>query len=85
MARITVQDCLAQIGKDNRFMLIHLAVERVKQHRKGQPFLAKGKNKEIVMSLREIASGAINFDNIGDFKSTKPSEKKLENANEAAE
>lgn len=64
MARITVQDCLAQIGKENRFMLIHLAVKRVKQHRKGLPYLAKGKNKEIVMSLREIAAGTVNFENI---------------------
>ena len=67
MARITVEDCLARIGNENRFMLIHLAVARVKQHRNGQPFLVKGKNKEIVMSLREIAAGRVNFDNIRDF------------------
>jgi len=33
MARITVEDCLAKVGDDNRFSLIHLAVERIRQHR----------------------------------------------------
>ena len=64
MARITVEDCLQQTGNENRFALIHLAVARVKQHRKGAPFVVKGKNKENVMSLREIASGKVSFDNI---------------------
>ncbi len=68
MARITVEDCLAQIGNENRFILIHLAVARVKQHRKGQEFLAKGKNKEIVMTLREIAAGKVTFDNINELR-----------------
>jgi DNA-directed RNA polymerase subunit omega len=64
MARITVEDCLAQVGDDNRFALVHLAVERIRQHRKGEPFLVDGKNKEIVMTLREIAAGEVSFDNI---------------------
>ena len=64
MARITVEDCLEQVGDDNRFALVHLAVERVRQHREGEPFLEKGKNKEIVMTLREIATGKVTFDNI---------------------
>lgn len=67
MARITVEDCLKQVGNGNRFSLIHLAVARVKQHRKGQPFLVKCKNKEAVSALREIASGDVTFDNIKDF------------------
>ncbi|MEW6291086.1 MAG: DNA-directed RNA polymerase subunit omega [Thermodesulfobacteriota bacterium] len=70
MARITVEDCLGQIGNENRFMLIHLAVARVKQHRNGQPFLIKGKNKEVVLSLREIAAGKVNFENINDYNKT---------------
>jgi DNA-directed RNA polymerase subunit omega len=78
MARITVEDCLSRIGNENRFMLIHLAVSRVKQHRNGQPYLVKGKNKEAVMSLREIAAGAIRFDNIADFNKTP--EKKSESS-----
>jgi DNA-directed RNA polymerase subunit omega len=64
MARITVEDCLAQVGDDNRFALVHLAVERIRQHRDGEPFLVKGKNKEIVMTLREIAAGKVTFNNI---------------------
>ena len=68
MARITVEDCLSKVGNENRFALIHLAVARVKQHRRGAPFLVKGKNKENVMSLREIASGSVNFDNIAELR-----------------
>ena len=64
MARITVEDCLAQVGDDNRFALVHLAVERIRQHRDGEPFLVKGKNKEIVMTLREIAAGKVTFANV---------------------
>lgn len=64
MARITCEDCLQTVGKNNRFNLIHLAVKRVKQHRQGAPFLVEGKNKEIVMTLREIAADEVNFDNI---------------------
>lgn len=68
MARITVEDCLEKIGDDNRFSLVHLAVERVKQRRHGAPLLiANRKNKEVVMALREIAAGEVNFDNISDL------------------
>ena len=67
MARITVEDCLKKIGNENRFKLIRLAVARVKQHRKGQPYLTKGKNKEVVMSLREIAAGEVTFNNLHDL------------------
>ena len=67
MARITVEDCLKQTGNENRFALIHLAVARIKQHRKGAPMQVKGKNKEIVMTLREIAAGQVTFDNIRDL------------------
>ncbi|MBW1636150.1 MAG: DNA-directed RNA polymerase subunit omega [Deltaproteobacteria bacterium] len=67
MARITCEDCLAQIGDDNRFNLIHLAVKRVQQHRHGEPFLVDGKNKEIVMTLREIAAGKVGFGNIDEL------------------
>jgi len=68
MARITVEDCLEKIGDDNRFSLVHLAVERVKQRRQGAPLLIPPrKNKEVVMALREIADGAVMFDNILDL------------------
>ena len=67
MARITVEDCLKQTGHENRFALIHLALERVKQHRAGHPILVEGKNKEIVMTLREIAAGVVTAKNIRTF------------------
>ena len=67
MARITVEDCLQQVGDDNRFNLIHLAVKRIKQHRQGEPYLAEGKNKEVVMTLREIAADKVTFENIDDL------------------
>lgn len=67
MARITCEDCLEKVGDDNRFNLIHLAVQRVKQHRQGEPFLTEGKNKEIVMTLREIANGQVTFENIDEL------------------
>ena len=38
MARITVEDCLSQVGNENRFALIHLAVARLKQHRMGKTY-----------------------------------------------
>ena len=57
MARITVEDCLKQL--DNRFGLIHLAAKRVRQLRKGSEPLVVCKNKDIVVSLREIASGKV--------------------------
>jgi len=67
MARITVEDCLKTVGDDNRFALVHLAVERIRQHRQGEPYLVEGKNKEIVMTLREIAAGKVTFENILDL------------------
>ena len=67
MARITCEDCLEQVGDDNRFNLIHLTIKRIKQHRQGEPFLVEGKNKEIVMTLREIAADKVRFDNIDEL------------------
>ena len=80
MARITVEDCLETVGNHNRFALIHLAVERIRQHREGEPFLVEGKNREIVMTLREIAAGKVTFDNIFQL----PEERKTLEAERAA-
>ncbi|MDP3479023.1 MAG: DNA-directed RNA polymerase subunit omega [Desulfoprunum sp.] len=76
MARITVEDCLEKIGDDNRFNLVHLTVKRIKQHRKGEPFLVEGKNKEIVMTLREIAAEKVTFANIESLPDASPKEKR---------
>jgi len=64
MARITVEDCLESIGENKRFDLVHLAVERIRQHRHGEPYLVAGKNKEVVMTLREVAAKKVTFENI---------------------
>lgn len=79
MARITVEDCLAQVGDDNRFALVHLAVERIRQHREGEPYTLQGKNKEVVMTLREIAAGKVTFENIREL----PKQRKMKLAAEA--
>ena len=60
MARITVEDCMAQV--ENRFELVHLAAKRTKQLVKGARPLVKSTNKEVVTALREIAAGEIYFD-----------------------
>jgi DNA-directed RNA polymerase subunit omega len=57
MARITIEDCLKQVN--NRFALIHMAASRVRQLRKGDEPTISSKNRDIVIALREIASGKI--------------------------
>ncbi len=57
MARITVEDCLQKVN--NRFALIHMAAKRVRQLRKGAEPTLSSKNKDVVVSLREIASGHV--------------------------
>ena len=83
MARITVEDCLAQVGDDNRFAFVHLAVERIRQHRKGEPFLVAGKNKEVVMTLREIASGDVTFENIKELPAQRRAQEAVERGGKA--
>ncbi len=80
MARITVEDCLKVTGSENRFALIHLAIARLKQHRRGMPMLVEGKNKEVVMTLREIAAGKVTEDNLKEFEELA----KAENAEQTA-
>lgn len=82
MARITVEDCLKQVADGNRFALIHLVVERIRQHRKGEPFLVEGKNKEVVMTLREVAAGKVSLDNIHELGAKNKKGKKSEESQE---
>jgi DNA-directed RNA polymerase subunit omega len=72
MARVTVEDCLANV--DSRFALVHLAVRRVLQLRHGaSPTMENVKdNKEVVLALREIAAGTINSDNIRQIEESRP-------------
>ena len=72
MARVTVEDCLENV--DSRFTLVHLAVRRVLQLRHNAPPTmenVKG-NKEVVLALREIASGRINVENIRQVEESRP-------------
>ena len=57
MARITVEDCLEKVN--NRFALVHMASKRVRQLRKGDEPTITSKNRDIVVSLREIAAGNV--------------------------
>lgn len=62
MARITVEDCLQQIP--NRFLLVMVASKRTKQLYKGaQPLIEnRGGNKKVVLSLREVAAGKVEYE-----------------------
>ncbi|MDA8405492.1 MAG: DNA-directed RNA polymerase subunit omega [Deltaproteobacteria bacterium] len=58
MARVTVEDCLDKV--ENRFALVVLASKRTKELKRGAPLLVRTRdNREVVMSLREIASGKV--------------------------
>ena len=62
MARITVEDCLREVP--NRFLLTMVATKRAKQLYKGaEPLIEnKSKNRNVVLALREIAAGKVEFD-----------------------
>lgn len=58
MARITIEDCMEHVP--NRFHLVRMASIRAKQLKKGAlPLLTSEGNKQVVMSLREIAAGLV--------------------------
>jgi len=58
MARVTIEDCLDRV--ENRFALVVLASKRTKELKRGAPLLVRARdNREVVMSLREIASGMV--------------------------
>ncbi|MDD2738992.1 MAG: DNA-directed RNA polymerase subunit omega [Methylomonas lenta] len=63
MARVTVEDCLENV--ENRFKLVLLAGKRARQLEKGaDEFLPRGRDKDTVLALREIAAGFVNEGNI---------------------
>jgi DNA-directed RNA polymerase subunit omega len=57
MARITIEDCLKKV--DNPFVLVNMAVKRVKQIKEGSEPLVECDNREVVTALREIAAGKV--------------------------
>ena len=62
MARITVEDCLREVP--NRFLLTMVATKRAKQLYKGADPLIENKsgNRKVVLALREIAAGKVEFE-----------------------
>ncbi len=63
MARVTVEDCLEHV--ENRFKLVLLAGARARQLSHGATeFLPRGKDKDTVLALREIAAGHVSPENI---------------------
>lgn len=57
MARVTIEDCEKVVK--NRFLLVALAAERVKQFDHGEKPAVECNNKPCVASLKEIACNAI--------------------------
>ncbi len=57
MARVTIEDC-EEIVK-NRFLLVALAAQRVKQFDHGAKSLVECSNKPCVVALKEIAYDAL--------------------------
>jgi DNA-directed RNA polymerase subunit omega len=70
MARITVEDSL-RVAK-NRFALVLLTTQRARQLLKGsQPLTDPRNNREIVIALREIAAGKVNYAHPDDLRGAK--------------
>lgn len=58
MARITVEDCLANV--ENRFQLVLVGAKRARQLVAGaEPCVARENDKPTVIALREIAAGFV--------------------------
>lgn len=65
MARVTVEDCLANV--DNRFQLVLVATKRARQISLGsEPFVEEENDKPTVLALREIAEGHVTRDILDD-------------------
>lgn len=65
MARVTVKDCLDRIP--NHFDLCLLASKRARQLARGAPaHLPWQDHKSTVLSLKEIAAGAVDFSIMGE-------------------
>ena len=63
MARLTVEDCLENI--ENRYDLVLLASKRTRQLLMGNDALIEDQSdKPTVLALREIAAGAVTYENI---------------------
>ncbi len=84
MARVTIEDCLEKVS--NRFVLVHLGAKRVIQLRKGaEPLVHAPKNKEVVLALREIAAGEVDFDSIVQIEHDELAAESVQDSREAPE
>lgn len=82
MARVTVEDCLANV--ENRFELVLLATKRARELGQGKDAKVKWeKDKPTVVALREIADGLITPDRYNKPVKTE-SEENPENPQEVA-
>jgi DNA-directed RNA polymerase subunit omega len=60
VARITIEDCLRKVS--NRFLLVNMVAQRVRQIREGSDYLVNSpKNEDVVVALREVAAGKIDI------------------------
>ncbi|HUX83517.1 MAG TPA: DNA-directed RNA polymerase subunit omega [Halothiobacillus sp.] len=67
MARVTVEDCLAKVP--NRFELVLMAARRARQIEQGaEPLVPMGKEKPVVIALREIGEGKIDEARINEIQ-----------------
>jgi len=58
VARITIEDCLRKVS--NRFLLVNMVSQRVRQIQEGSDYLVSSPNNEdVVIALREVAAGKI--------------------------
>ena len=63
MARVTVEDCINQVP--NRFDLVVAAAQRSREISNGVPIeIDRDNDKNPVVSLREIASGAVDAESL---------------------
>jgi len=67
MARVTVEDCLENVG--NRFELVLAATKRARQLAIGgaEPKVPWRKDKPTVVALREFAEGFVDIDILDDL------------------
>jgi len=63
MARVTVEDCIEILP--NRFELVEMASQRVRQITSGTPLtIERDNDKDTIVSLREIAEKTVDVDSL---------------------
>ena len=84
MARVTVKDCLENIG--NRFDLVLVASRRARQISGGAaPLVEEENDKPTVVALREIAGGLMNQEILDEIEAKERAAEEYELAMEFAQ